>query len=327
MPGDGGGLHRRNAAGNRHRRGHVVVGEAGPCAGPLSGGAERPAENGAGADLYRVDGGRDGGHHRHDAGHLPDRHHPDHVSGFYDHRPGEAAAHALSGGQAEPDAVAAGVSRQLPYPLQHPEGKCGSVVGGRHYGRVSRFPCRAGLSHRLRVAGVQHGSGDDQRADPGAGGGGDVPAGAAGGENIESNLVYHYYGVPKYSLDKKMFGIFKQYPLDAHLPIFRGFDDEFYMPHSRHTEVRRDDILQVPGLEIIAESPQSGVCMVMARGGREIYVTGHSEYSPYTLDTEYKRDLAKGLLRCLRIIIAIIIQMKDPWLHGVPMVICCFLTG
>ena len=90
-------LHRRNAAGNRHRRGHVVVGEAGPCAGPLSGGAERPAENGAGADLYRVDGGRDGGHHRHDAGHLPDRHHPDHVSGFYDHRPGEAAAHALSG--------------------------------------------------------------------------------------------------------------------------------------------------------------------------------------------------------------------------------------
>ena len=58
VSGDGGGLHRRNAAGNRHRRGHVVVGEAGPCAGPLSGGAERPAENGAGADLYRVDGGR-----------------------------------------------------------------------------------------------------------------------------------------------------------------------------------------------------------------------------------------------------------------------------
>ena len=82
--------------------------------------------------------------------------------------------------------------------------------------------------------------------------------------------LYHYYGVPKYQLDKKMFGIFKQYPLDPKLPIFRGFDDEFYMPHSRHTEIRRDDILKVPELQLIAESPRSGVCMVMARGGREM---------------------------------------------------------
>ena len=101
--------------------------------------------------------------------------------------------------------------------------------------------------------------------------------------------LYHYYGVPKYKLDRKMFGVFKQYPLAPMLPIFRGFDDEFYMPHSR------EDVLRVPGLEVIAESPQSGVCMVMARGGREIYVTGHAEYSPYTLDTEYRRDLEKGL--------------------------------
>ena len=107
--------------------------------------------------------------------------------------------------------------------------------------------------------------------------------------------LYHYYGVPKYKLDRKMFGVFKQYPLAPMLPIFRGFDDEFYMPHSRHTEIRREDVLRVPGLEVIAESPQSGVCMVMARGGREIYVTGHAEYSPYTLDTEYRRDLEKGL--------------------------------
>ena len=105
--------------------------------------------------------------------------------------------------------------------------------------------------------------------------------------------LYHYYGVPKYKLDRKMFGVFKQYPLAPMLPIFRGFDDEFYMPHSRHTEIRREDVLRVPGLEVIAESPQSGVCM--ARGGREIYVTGHAEYSPYTLDTEYRRDLEKGL--------------------------------
>ena len=100
---------------------------------------------------------------------------------------------------------------------------------------------------------------------------------------------------PNTSLDRKMFGVFKQYPLAPMLPIFRGFDDEFYMPHSRHTEIRREDVLRVPGLEVIAESPQSGVCMVMARGGREIYITGHAEYSPYTLDTEYRRDLEKGL--------------------------------
>lgn len=107
--------------------------------------------------------------------------------------------------------------------------------------------------------------------------------------------LYHHYGVPKYALPEKMFGIFPQTPLCPSLPIFRGFDDVFYMPHSRHTELRREDILAVPELSLIAESPQSGVGMVMARGGREIFVTGHSEYSPYTLDTEYKRDLGKGL--------------------------------
>ena len=77
--------------------------------------------------------------------------------------------------------------------------------------------------------------------------------------------------------------------------LFRSFDDVFYMPHSRHTEIRREDVLRVPELSIIAESEQSGVSMVMARNGREIFVTGHSEYSPNTLDTEYRRDLAKGL--------------------------------
>lgn len=107
--------------------------------------------------------------------------------------------------------------------------------------------------------------------------------------------LYYHFGIPKYKLDKKKFGIFKQYPLDAKLPIFRGFDDEFFMPHSRHTEIRREDILNVPDLHLIAESPLSGVSMVMARGGREIYITGHAEYSPNTLDTEYRRDLDKGL--------------------------------
>lgn len=107
--------------------------------------------------------------------------------------------------------------------------------------------------------------------------------------------LYYHYGVQKHPLSSKMFGIFPQKPLDMGLPIFRGFDDKFNMPHSRHTEIRRSDIDAVPGLQVIAESPLSGVSMVMARDGREIFVTGHSEYSPLTLDSEYRRDLAKGL--------------------------------
>lgn len=107
--------------------------------------------------------------------------------------------------------------------------------------------------------------------------------------------LYHHYGIPKYPLDKKMFGIFKHHVIKPSLPLFRGFDDEFAIPHSRHTEVRRDDIERNPELDILAESDESGVSVVMARGGREIFLTGHSEYSPLTLDTEYKRDLGKGL--------------------------------
>ena len=107
--------------------------------------------------------------------------------------------------------------------------------------------------------------------------------------------LYHHYGIPKYPLDKKMFGVFKHRVSNPELPIFRGFDDEFFIPHSRHTEVRREDIERNPELDILADSQESGVYMVMARGGREIFLTGHSEYSPLTLDIEYKRDLAKGL--------------------------------
>lgn len=107
--------------------------------------------------------------------------------------------------------------------------------------------------------------------------------------------LYYHYGIPKYKLDKKMFGIFEHCVNNPLLPIFRGFDDVFYVPHSRHTEIRREDILKVKDLDLISESDESGVYMVMARGGREIFVTGHSEYSPLTLDTEYRRDLDKGL--------------------------------
>jgi homoserine O-succinyltransferase len=102
--------------------------------------------------------------------------------------------------------------------------------------------------------------------------------------------LYRHYGIPKYPLPKKMFGIFPQRKLDPRLPIFRGFDDLFMMPHSRHTELHREDILACDGLNLIAESVDSGVSMVMARGGREFYITGHLEYAPNTLDNEYRRD-------------------------------------
>ena len=105
--------------------------------------------------------------------------------------------------------------------------------------------------------------------------------------------LYYHYGIPKYPLQKKMFGVFQQRPLDLKQPIFRGFDDLFFMPHSRHTEIRREDIVAKNELTILAESEDSGVSIVMARNGREFFITGHLEYAPNTLDIEYKRDLGK----------------------------------
>ena len=105
--------------------------------------------------------------------------------------------------------------------------------------------------------------------------------------------LYHFYNIPKHTLSEKKFGIFRQYPLIPDLPIFRGFDDSFMMPHSRHTEVRRSDLEKEPALQVIAESAESGVSMIMARGGREFFITGHLEYAPDTLDKEYKRDFGK----------------------------------
>lgn len=107
--------------------------------------------------------------------------------------------------------------------------------------------------------------------------------------------LYHYYGVPKYPLEKKIFGVFEHMKFDKLNPIFRGFDDLFFVPHSRHTEVIAKDILDNPDLTLLSESPEAGVYMVMGRNGREFFITGHSEYSPETLDQEYKRDLAKGI--------------------------------
>jgi homoserine O-succinyltransferase len=107
--------------------------------------------------------------------------------------------------------------------------------------------------------------------------------------------LFHFYGVPKYPLEKKMFGVFKHRNLNDTLPIFRGFDDEYFVPHSRHTEVLEKDIQKVIELNIVSKSEESGVNMVMTYDGRQFFVTGHSEYSRYTLDTEYKRDVKKKL--------------------------------
>ena len=107
--------------------------------------------------------------------------------------------------------------------------------------------------------------------------------------------LYHFHKIPKYSTNKKVFGVFKHRALQPELPIFRGFDDTFYVPHSRHSEVRREDIEKNPDLQIISESEDAGVHIVMARDGREFFITGHSEYAPLTLDGEYKRDVAKRL--------------------------------
>ncbi|MFV0311309.1 MAG: homoserine O-succinyltransferase [Dysgonomonas sp.] len=107
--------------------------------------------------------------------------------------------------------------------------------------------------------------------------------------------MYHFYGVKKYPLPEKMFGVFKHIVHDKKFPLFRGFDDEFYIPHSRHTTVRREDVLRHHELKILSESDDSGVGIVASRGGREFYLTGHSEYAPYTLHNEYIRDAEKGL--------------------------------
>lgn len=107
--------------------------------------------------------------------------------------------------------------------------------------------------------------------------------------------LYHFYDIQKYPLDKKLFGVFKHTINDSSFPLFRGFDDEFYAPHSRHTTISASDIERQSELKILSESEEAGVYIVASRGGREFYVTGHSEYSPLTLHEEYTRDLEKGM--------------------------------
>ena len=107
--------------------------------------------------------------------------------------------------------------------------------------------------------------------------------------------LYYHYGIQKYPLEKKLFGVYPHKADYKRAILLRGFDDVFYAPHSRHTTVRREDVEAVWDLRIIASSDEAGVYAVQTKGGRQIFVTGHSEYDPDTLKTEYLRDKELGL--------------------------------
>lgn len=107
--------------------------------------------------------------------------------------------------------------------------------------------------------------------------------------------LFHHFGVPKYPVAAKVFGLFPHRVLDPHEPIMRGFDEVFFAPHSRHTEVRQSDIRKVKSLKLVAVSDEAGVYMAVSDDGRMIFVTGHPEYDRLTLKAEYDRDVKKGL--------------------------------
>ena len=107
--------------------------------------------------------------------------------------------------------------------------------------------------------------------------------------------LYYHFGIPKYPLKQKMFGIFPHRAEVSNCQLLRGFDDIFYVPHSRNTEVRREDIDRIPQLEILTSSDISGVHIVANKNGRQYFITGHSEYDRETIANEYRRDVSKGI--------------------------------
>lgn len=123
-------------------------------------------------------------------------------------------------------------------------------------------------------------------------------------ENVFSTLhicwgaqaaLYHHYGIQKYPREKKISGIFAHRPIVRNHPLLRGFDDLFYMPHSRYTEIRQGDIERVPELQVLAVSDEAGVAITFRKDGRQVFVQGHMEYDLLTLSKEYQRDVALGI--------------------------------
>ncbi|MBE6729774.1 MAG: homoserine O-succinyltransferase [Ruminococcaceae bacterium] len=106
--------------------------------------------------------------------------------------------------------------------------------------------------------------------------------------------LYYHYGINKYSLDSKLFGVFEHTADYKNSMLLRGFDDKFFVPHSRHTTVKREDIEKVDALKIVASSEKAGIYAVLTENGKQVFITGHSEYDANTLHDEYMRDLSKG---------------------------------
>lgn len=122
--------------------------------------------------------------------------------------------------------------------------------------------------------------------------------------NVQSTLhicwgaqagLYYHYGIPKHDLPKKMFGVFLHKVLKKNVKLLRGFDDSFYAPHSRHTEIRKSSFKKIATLDILSTSKEAGIYIAGSKDGRQIFVTGHSEYDALTLHDEYIRDYEKGL--------------------------------
>ncbi|RAO98864.1 homoserine O-succinyltransferase [Petrotoga sp. 9PW.55.5.1] len=107
--------------------------------------------------------------------------------------------------------------------------------------------------------------------------------------------LYFHYGINKYKVSKKIFGVFQHTVVENNSPLVRGFDDLFWVPHSRHTEIKREDIEPIKDLFILAESKEAGVYLIEKKGGRQVFVTGHPEYDPENLKREYHRDIKKGM--------------------------------
>jgi homoserine O-succinyltransferase len=107
--------------------------------------------------------------------------------------------------------------------------------------------------------------------------------------------LYHHYNIPKYMMKEKMFGVFNHNIYNKTNQLIRGFDDEFLAPHSRYTEVRKEDIEKIPDLEILAHSDEAGIYLLASKDNKRVFITGHSEYDPHTLKSEYDRDISKGV--------------------------------
>ena len=127
-------------------------------------------------------------------------------------------------------------------------------------------------------------------------------------QNVASSLyicwgaqaaLHHFHGVPKYELNKKLFGVYPHIVSDTSFPLFRGFDDVFYVPHSRHTTILREDIVKHPELTILSETDDAGIYLITDTTRNEFFITGHSEYAPMALHNEYMRDMKKGLTNVL----------------------------